>query len=284
MRRFSLTFLVPLALAIFIGRTAPLEAQCPPPAGTYTMTIQDPLFPACPGTPVSFDVVGSSTGAVITGFGFNITITGGGVTAVSVSPGFVPPMSGGFLSAVSAAGTEIAAQGADPGGIGLSTLATITFTPTTVSPLTISFGGTLALSTGMAPIDHLVVGGCDVWAGSSPALAVVGGMTFCPTFIRGDCNNNGLVIGFVGDIVFFFEWMFSGGPAPACENACDANDDELLDITDGIYLVNWQFGMGPPPPPPTPMFVPTSMAPAFLDDCGNDLTPGMLSCASVICP
>lgn len=263
-----------------------LEAQCPPPAGTYNMSVS-PSGPieACPGSTVSINIVGSSTGGLIRGFGFNLTITGGPVANVTVVAGFPTGGTGGtFMSAQSAAGDQIAALGVEAAsGPGLTTLAIITFDPTTTNPLTLAFGGTLPLAGGVVPIDHLVVGGCDVWSGTTPALTVTGGSVVCPNFIRGDCNNNGLVIGFVGDIVFLLDYLFGGGPTPACENACDANDDDILGVADTVYLANWLFLAGPPPPPPTPMYVVGGGFP-FLGDCGPDPTGGALTCASHICP
>ena len=107
-----------------------------------------------------------------------------------------------------------------------------------------------------------------------------------PEFIRGDCNNDGLVIGFVGDIIFILQFLFAGGPSPSCLNACDANDDESVDISDALYLLNWQWAVAgsPPPPPPTPMLFAVGSVVPFLGDCGPDPSPGPLACVANICP
>ena len=153
----KLTVLVVFA---FLGTNAEraLRAQCPIPAGTYTMSIT-PGSPiqACPGQPVTFDVVGATGGGgSISGFGLNMSITGGPITGLTIVPGFGVLGQAFFISQV-APGGLVAAVGGDPFGPGITTLATVGFVPTTAAPLTISFGGSLALSTGQAPIDHLVV-------------------------------------------------------------------------------------------------------------------------------
>ena len=46
---------------------------------------------------------------------------------------------------------------------------------------------------------------------------------------------------------------------PVCFDAADSNDDGELDITDGIFALNWLFSTGRPLPPPGP------------ETCGLDL-------------
>jgi hypothetical protein len=59
-------------------------------------------------------------------------------------------------------------------------------------------------------------------------------------------------------------------------DAADANDDQpRLDITDGIYLLQYLFLGGPQPPAPTPSRPSYSMA-----DCGLDPSPDNLGCKS----
>jgi hypothetical protein len=83
-------------------------------------------------------------------------------------------------------------------------------------------------------------------------------------FIRGDCNDDGIVD--IADGVFAIGTLFYGYTA-ACPAACDANDDSFGDLSVAIYVLNYQFLDGPPPPAPFPA-------------CGGDGGPG---CASS-CP
>jgi len=106
-------------------------------------------------------------------------------------------------------------------------------------------------------------------------LQTIGGPLRCPEFIRSDCNNNGKTAGYVGDIVFLLDHLFLGGPTPECESACDANDSGIVDISDSIWMIAWQFlGASPPPAPFGP----------FPGGCGTDPTPDSLTCLNPICP
>ncbi|MEM7164184.1 MAG: hypothetical protein AAF581_01895 [Planctomycetota bacterium] len=87
-------------------------------------------------------------------------------------------------------------------------------------------------------------------------------------WIRGDCNADGGVD--IADAVAALSFLFPPGPigpTVPCENACDANDDEQLNIGDPVYTLFALFAGGPPPPTPHPT-------------CGTDPTPGALSCLS----
>ncbi|MEM7235050.1 MAG: hypothetical protein AAF517_22930 [Planctomycetota bacterium] len=268
--------------ALSLVSVTSLWAQCVPPAGPYRMWI-DPANQsavACPGTTITFDIVVSGGAQSISGAGFNIEMGVPG-TITSVVPGF-NPAGGGFITHVDPTGTKLAGFAIrSPTVAPLTTVATVTYALQTVSTpgtFQILFNGTLALPGGMVPVNHVVEAssGCDVVA---PILGLGGGsvrITTCAgNFIRGDCNNNGQVAGLTGDIWFLLNSLFAGGPLPACDAACDADDDDIIDISDAIYLLNWMLLNGAPPPPPTPGF--------GLASCGPDPTPG-LSCAAGICP
>src|SRR4030095_13920324 len=51
-------------------------------------------------------------------------------------------------------------------------------------------------------------------------------------FRRGDANSDAILD--LSDAIFTLASLFSGGPAPACEDAADSNDDGTLDISDAI--------------------------------------------------
>ncbi|MBI4606785.1 MAG: hypothetical protein HY721_32880 [Planctomycetes bacterium] len=69
-------------------------------------------------------------------------------------------------------------------------------------------------------------------------------------FLRGDCNGDGDLD--ISDPVWHLNYLFRGGPAPPCDEACNANFDASLDISDPIYTINSEFLGGPPPAPPYP--------------------------------
>lgn len=85
-----------------------------------------------------------------------------------------------------------------------------------------------------------------------------------PDFIRGDADSSGTLN--LADAIFTATWIYSDGPAPACRDACDANDDGRLDISDPIYTLLHLFTGTAAPPAPYPSPGPD---PTFLDgiDC-----------------
>ena len=84
-----------------------------------------------------------------------------------------------------------------------------------------------------------------------------------PTFIRGDTNSDGLIN--VADGIFLVQYLFINGTLPFCFDAADANDDSGLDVSDFIYLIFYQFMDGPSPQAPFP-------------GCGIDTTEDGLFC------
>lgn len=89
------------------------------------------------------------------------------------------------------------------------------------------------------------------------------------SFLRGDCNGDGVVVGQVSDAIFQLNWLFNGGPSPSCLDACDHNDDGVVlgQVSDVVYLLNFLFLGGPPPPPPFPR-------------CGADPSANDLGCVT----
>jgi len=62
-------------------------------------------------------------------------------------------------------------------------------------------------------------------------------------------------------------YLFTGVPSGLeCLSAADADDNDVLDISDGISILSYLFQGGSPPPPPYGV-------------CGPDPTPGVLGCA-----
>ncbi len=83
-------------------------------------------------------------------------------------------------------------------------------------------------------------------------------------FVRGECNQDGMVN--IADGIFILNQLFGSPPPPRfCDDACDTNGDRMKNIADAIYLFNFLFVMGPAPPPPWP-------------DCGLTKNPKPLGC------
>jgi len=59
--------------------------------------------------------------------------------------------------------------------------------------------------------------------------------------------------------VTIFAFLFLGDDAPSCSESADADNDGIINLTDGILVLNFLFLGGPPPAPPL--------------DCGVDTDP-----------
>jgi len=90
------------------------------------------------------------------------------------------------------------------------------------------------------------------------AFVITGGAAggCCLQPIRGDIDYNGAAVIDIADLVYLVDYMFTGGPAPACweETNVDCSDDgngtdgpEDIDISDLVYLVDYMFNQGPAP-------------------------------------
>ena len=69
-----------------------------------------------------------------------------------------------------------------------------------------------------------------------------------PLFVRADADDNGAVQ--LTDGIFILNFLFIGGAAPTCGDAADADDNGALQLTDGIFILNFLFLGGAPPPTP----------------------------------
>ena len=68
-----------------------------------------------------------------------------------------------------------------------------------------------------------------------------------PRFIRGDASSDGTVQ--VDDAVVILEHLFREGPASACLDSEDANDDTQIDISDPVAVLFFLFAAGVLPSP-----------------------------------
>jgi hypothetical protein len=82
-------------------------------------------------------------------------------------------------------------------------------------------------------------------------------------FVRGDSDSSGGVD--LTDGVVTLNFLFDGGPAPACMDAADAGNNGSLGLADAIVIFNFLFARGQAPSPPSPST--TNYTP---EDCGPD--------------
>jgi hypothetical protein len=81
-------------------------------------------------------------------------------------------------------------------------------------------------------------------------------------FRRGDCHVDGHVD--LADVVQVIDYLFGGAAPIDCALACDANDDDTIDVQDIITITSYVVLDGTLPPP--------------VGSCEQDPTPGTLFC------
>ncbi|HSG99487.1 MAG TPA: hypothetical protein VLB27_05530, partial [candidate division Zixibacteria bacterium] len=63
--------------------------------------------------------------------------------------------------------------------------------------------------------------------------------------IPGDADDGGSLN--IGDATYLIQFIFSGGPAPPCQDAADADGGNSLNIGDVTYILQFIFAGGPAP-------------------------------------
>jgi hypothetical protein len=63
--------------------------------------------------------------------------------------------------------------------------------------------------------------------------------------ICGDASNDGAVN--ISDGVFLVNYIFNGGPAPVYPECADVDNSTTINISDVVYLINYIFKQGPEP-------------------------------------
>jgi hypothetical protein len=96
-------------------------------------------------------------------------------------------------------------------------------------------------------------------------LALPSGPEPVQSFVRGDPNDDAR--NDIADSVWVLNELLRSGPESPCQDAADINDDGLVDASDAVYNINYNFGIpsGPTPPAPFPA-------------CGVDPTADDLGC------
>ena len=87
-----------------------------------------------------------------------------------------------------------------------------------------------------------------------------------PMYVRGDTNADDSLN--ITDGVFILNFLFGGEGDPPCLAALDANHDGSRNVTDAVFILNFLFGGGANAPP------------APFPDCGLDPEPDTVECAS----
>ncbi|MEM7165105.1 MAG: hypothetical protein AAF581_06540 [Planctomycetota bacterium] len=252
-------------LVLIICSTASLaHAQ---PCASLTLTSDT----VRPGDPATSRVLLDSTCPGIGGWSYGIchdpaivdiaAIVDGSTTAVVDGGGppffnaiMIYPGQGVTVGAVLSFGTVPLPAGDD------YELNVITYnTMNTPAVTSVSFCNTL----GVPPVDVIVTSQGNPLVPTTTA----GTITLQPDFIRGDCDPDGsfnLVDGtlLLGTLFPSTTMM----PTFACADACDCNDDGVVNISDAICIFNALF-LVPAPVPPAPY--PT---------CGNDGTADNIGC------
>jgi len=107
---------------------------------------------------------------------------------------------------------------------------------------------------------------CDT-LGTPPvaSVVVVGGASLAPTtsdgtvtsvqpevvaHINGDANQDNIVN--LADGIWILNYLYQGGPGGSCAAADDANDDGGVDAADAVYIIQYQFLGGAAPAAPFP--------------------------------
>ena len=84
-------------------------------------------------------------------------------------------------------------------------------------------------------------GGLHLGGWNIDDLAIVG----VRQYILGDANNDQKLN--VSDVIYLINYLFKGGPTPIPLEAGDANCDSNTNVSDVIYLINYLFKGGPAP-------------------------------------
>ena len=69
-----------------------------------------------------------------------------------------------------------------------------------------------------------------------------------PQFRRGDADDNGSLQ--LTDGIFILNFLFLGGSDPVCGDAADADNNGAIQLTDGIFILNFLFLGGQAPVQP----------------------------------
>ena len=111
---------------------------------------------------------------------------------------------------------------------------------------------------------------------ASILLLILGSGNFCSgqnaDFIRGDCNTDGNTDFAIADAMALIIYLFQGAPdCLTCMDACDVDDDGIVNVLDAVLMINMGTGCGP------------AYLPAPWPACGADPSTDPLGCVSYPC-
>ena len=110
---------------------------------------------------------------------------------------------------------------------------------------------------------------CEVSVGTGRDDNANGVLDACEKtpFQRGDFTADGLVD--VSDATALFTFLFLGTSRPSCQEAADADNDNRIAITDGIFTLDYLFLGGDSPPEPGSPLTPCGVDPDPLGSSGD---------------
>jgi hypothetical protein len=65
------------------------------------------------------------------------------------------------------------------------------------------------------------------------------------TYICGDVNRDQLLD--LGDVLYLINYLYKGGSEPLPTEAGDCDRDQIVDLSDVLYLISYLYKSGPPP-------------------------------------
>ncbi|MFH2055022.1 MAG: dockerin type I domain-containing protein [bacterium] len=110
---------------------------------------------------------------------------------------------------------------------------------------TVDPGDTLFIYTALNSIQGDTKGIAEIGSGSDKARHWFFDHIKEPQFICGDANADQIVN--ITDAVYLVQYIFSSGPAPQPLSSGDVNCDGVPNITDAVYLIGFIFNSGPVP-------------------------------------
>jgi len=268
MNRKILSIVAVAALAFF---ASDLGAQVP-----YTLSIESGQV--APGGNLAASVlVDSAGGGDIQGWSFGVCHDGSAVSVLSYTQGSAIDaiLMGAMLGFNSINLTPAGGTGFTQGAV-IDLFGVIVLPPNPASELGVANytnnmpnGVTTDLefcdTLGAPPVATLVV---VLGASIVPVQASGTWESFVPPtvdHIRADSNDDGIVN--IADGVWILNDLFQGGPTTDCFGANDANSDGSYDAADAVFIFNYQFLEGGAPAAPFPA-------------CGGDADPDPADCAS----
>lgn len=99
-----------------------------------------------------------------------------------------------------------------------------------------------AIPTGMQQLQLVSQGGMCMMLDSWGMRSLL--PTF-PEYLCGDADGNNLIT--ISDVVYLINYIFAGGPAPNPVQSGDADCNGIVTISDAVYLINFVFAGGPAP-------------------------------------